>query len=166
MTAGGKLTPHLYGAGTRNSSFTLPAGIASAQLVMQSSAGSSMAVSTLGVPTDDRKVAKGWTSVSDRGAYLGTLSVSGVAGRRAALTATGTTFRITVRAGAFGGLATVLLDGRRVGILDTYSSRTRENVTSLYQARKGRHTISLVVLGRHDAHARGTTVALDALSVS
>lgn len=167
VTAGGHTSVHGYSARTRSSTFTLPAGIASVQVVMQSSAGSESATSTLGVPTDDRRVAKGWTAVKDRSAYLGTLSVTAVAGRRASLTATGTTYRVTVRKGITGGLATVLLDGRRVGTLDTFSGTTRENVTSLYRAKKkGRHTLTVVVLDRHDAHARGATVALDALSVS
>ena len=134
---------------------------------MQSSAGSSMATSTLGVPTDDRKVVKGWTSVKDRGAYLGTLSVTAVAGRKATLTGTGSTYRVTVRTGSTGGLATVLIDGRKVATLDTYSTRTKENVTALYRAKKkGRHTLTVVVLDRGDARSRGTAVALDALSVS
>lgn len=163
----GSAAPRLLGAASRSTSFTLPAGSAGVTVTMNSSAGSSMATRTLTVPTDDRRIAHGWARVADRGAFLATLSVTGVRGRRASLTATGTTFRVTVRAGRSGGLAMLLLDGREVGTIDTYAARTQENVTHLFRSkRRQRHTVTVVVLGRGDAHARGTSVALDAVSIA
>lgn len=167
VAAGGKSSAHIYGSGTRSASFKLPSGVASVEVIMSSSAGSATSMRTLGIPTDDRRLAHGWTSVKDKKAFLGTLSMTAVPGRKAVLKASGTIYRITVRTGAVGGLATVLLDGHKVGTLDTYSSKTKEDVTKLFRAkRKGKHTLTLVVQGRRDARSGGSTVALDAMSAS
>lgn len=118
------------------------------------------------VPYDDRSslltYSAGWTTTSSSDRWGGSSRVSGTAGRRVGLTASGTRYDVVGDRCPTCGRFTLLVDGRRRATVDTSSSSTRRRavLTSVVLPR-GRHRIELVVVG-----VAGRTVRVDAVAVT
>jgi hypothetical protein len=88
-------------------------------------------------------------------------------GASATYTFTGRTVRWIGTTDADHGTARVYLDGRLVATVDAYSA-TRQTCQVLFAAtgKPGRHTLRIVVMGKHDKHSSGDRVDVDAFVVT
>lgn len=106
------------------------------------------------LPFDDRSTALGvrgtWTAVGLTSAYLGTERYAGAKGASLTYTGAMSGFRVIALRGATCGRFTVLLDGKAVAGVDTYSATTKARqlvYSRSISSTPGRHTVSLVVQG-------------------
>lgn len=106
------------------------------------------------LPFDDRstsvKYLGTWTAVTTSGAYLSTERLGSAKGAKASLSAPMAAVRIVARTCAVCGGFTVLVDGKAVASVDTYSATTR--VRRLVYSRTisstpGTHTVTVIVAG-------------------
>jgi hypothetical protein len=116
-----------------------------------------------GIP--DRAVGTGDAAWGWTGAWHleKTTRVCAERGGEATLTFDGVAVALMGRLDQQGGRADVYLDGRKVGVLDTYMPpRTHDNVLwHTYGLKSGRHLLRIVTTGTADPRSKGTTVAID-----
>ena len=106
-----------------------------------------------------------WAVTKAAGANGGGYRATNVSGSRAVFTFTGTTVSWIAVGGPAMGQAQVLIDGVSKGTVDLYRSTTSA-VTSTYpKLAKKTHTLTIVVLGTHNAASTGNTVTVDAFKV-
>lgn len=108
---------------------------------------------------------RGSWQVLVRNAYSARQAIrSAAGGSNVQATVNGTSVSLVVSAGSNCGIARVYLDGRVVGTLDTYSSRTvnQVEVTVASNLPAGPHTVRVEVLGLRRQASSGTQVIVDA----
>ncbi len=111
-------------------------------------------------------VVYGWRPVSAAKAYGGSYLVSDLEGSSASLTFSGRSVTWFTATGRAHGRAVVMIDGRRMGTFDQYSSGPSYRVARTFKGlARGTHTLTVRVLGEADPRATGSQVAIDAFGV-
>ena len=108
-----------------------------------------------------------WSQATQTGDYLGTHTWSNTAGSTFSLTFTGTEVTYVYPLYSSRGYAKVSIDGNVVtSQLDAYASTWVMQKLATYSGlSNATHTITVTVLGTHDAQSSGSIVALDAFIV-
>lgn len=110
-----------------------------------------------------------WQFVSGRndGRFEGRSARSYVSGDNVSFAFTGTRLRIFGVTGPAGGMGVLMLGREQRAMIDFYSPQNRAHVV-VYTSpplSNGRHVVTLVVAGRHDARSRGDYINVDQIEV-
>ncbi|HEU0132137.1 MAG TPA: S53 family peptidase, partial [Mycobacteriales bacterium] len=122
------------------------------------------------LPMDGRSFtpSKGWGTTYAKSDWYGSHWMSATRGAYATKTTSGTKYELFYVAHPSGGYFDVYVDGVRVKRVNTYASTTayRRVTTVATYAKRGSHTVKVVVLGSKDSRSRGYGVAFDAMRVT
>lgn len=114
------------------------------------------------VEQDDPAVTYGWRTAMNAGASGGTYAVERRAGASMSFAFEGDVVSWITATGRAQGMATVWIDGHRVGTLDQFGKRAAFGVERTFTGLgEGPHRIVIRVLGRASARARDTRVVVD-----
>lgn len=89
-------------------------------------------------------------------------------GSKLVVTFSGTAVRLIGDRFASGGKASVRIDGKSAGTIDTYASKT-DHIASLFKRedlKSGTHTLELEVTGTHATASKGSTVRIDRIDLA
>ena len=118
------------------------------------------------VTATDAAVAYAWRTVAKREALGGSYEVERTAGASASLAFHGRSVTWYTATGPDRGVATVRIDGERVGAFDGYAVRPSFAVPHRFTGlARGEHVITVRALGRGSKRARDTQVVVDAFGV-
>jgi hypothetical protein len=107
--------------------------------------------------------AASWTSSKSGIAHGGSVMVSGTPWAGASFSVKGPRVVMWYVASERGGKAAVLLNGRRVKTLDTYSKRSTKRAVTL-RGVSGQNVLQVIVLPERHPKSKGTRIAVDAFS--
>ena len=114
------------------------------------------------VEQDDPAVTYGWRTATNTGASGGTYAVERRAGASMSLAFEGDSVSWITATGRAQGMATVSIDGHRVGTFDQFAERAEFGVRRTFTGLgEGPHRILVRVLGRASARSRDTRVVVD-----
>ena len=114
------------------------------------------------VEQDDPAVSYGWRTATNAGASGGTYAVERRAGATMSFAFEGDAVSWITATGRAQGMATVSIDGRRLGTFDQFGQRAEFGVQRTFTGLgEGPHRILVRVLGRASARARDTRVVVD-----
>lgn len=118
------------------------------------------------VDDDDPAVRYAWRGVNKAAALGGSFLEERSAGASASFAFGGRSVTWYTVSGRDQGLATVRIDGEKVGTFDQYADRPAFAVPRRFTGlARGNHVITVRVLGRASARARDTQIAVDAFGV-
>ena len=118
------------------------------------------------VDDGDPAVRYAWRSMSKAAALGGTYLMERSAGASASFAFTGRSVTWYTASGRGMGLATVWIDGEKVGTFDQYADRPAFAVPRRFTGlAMGAHVITIRALGRSSSRSVGTIVAVDAFGV-
>lgn len=109
-----------------------------------------------------------WATSSSATDFLGTDHYASAAGATTTVTFTGTAVRVLGAMAAWHGEASMSVDGATPVVVDAYSAARADQAVlwSSPTVPSGTHTLTVTVLGRHDAASSGTVVAIDRIDVA
>jgi stage II sporulation protein D len=108
-------------------------------------------------------------SIDESTSYSGdSAHESSTKGSKLIVTFSGTAVRIIGDKSASGGKATVHIDGKNVGTIDTYAAKTDHIATLMTREslKSGTHTLVLEVTGTHASASDGATIRIDRIDLA
>jgi outer membrane protein assembly factor BamB len=107
-----------------------------------------------------------WAGLSNPAASGGSYRTSATAGAQVSVTFTGSSISWITATGPAAGNADVVIDGVDQGVVDLYSSSQTWRVPQTYHVGAGQHVLQVTALGTHLSAATGSSIVVDAFTIS